>query len=847
MKPSPRSLLVSAVLLLALPALATPVAAKPSNPPISPTEQGSTVSLRDGSVTIERDRYGTPNIYAKTRYNLFFGYGYAAATDRLFQLEMTKRSANGTVSEVLGPDYVGTDKAVRSNFDPASIRQQYDALSRRDRDVIDGYAAGVNSWIDTVMADQQRLLPKQYLDFTFRPSRWTGVDVAMITVLTMSIRFSDFNAELQNLADLQELQATYGPQRALTLFDQIKWKVDPKAPSTVPRADLKNSPLSGKQESSSPKSPPKATSKTPNSLVSTGSAAKAADTLTQRQRSVGTSAPGQGHDSFSNLMLVGQGKAAHANSLLLNGPQFGFFNPSYVYSVGLHGAGFDVVGNTPFAYPVVLFGHNKKIAWGATAGNGDTVDIYQERLNPMDPQQYLYQGRYRDMKVRTETIKVKGGADESIKVYSTVHGLVSATQPSFGVAYSKKRSWAGRELDVLFSWLDSTQATNWQQWKKHAEDLPISINWYYTDRAGNIGYFAAGHFPIRPANQDRRLPVSGIGTMEWQGIQPADTGNPQVLNPKQKYLANWNNSPRPGFANSDFIPWGRADRVEVLQKMLEADPKINASELWNMMERAAYRDINVDYFYPYLKRAVRGLPADSKERQVFSALSAWDRSNTDTDNDGHYDSAGTVIMQTWLAFMLTDVLKDDLPPGIFPAYSQTGYPTADVRFPGGSQNIQPGTKVLYNALLGNEASVPQNVDLFNGQDPKALIRLGLKQTYDKLASTYGDDPSTWLAPAAPQIFSTKNYLGVPSASPDEELVAPIFMNRGTENNLEITSRQGIVGFDVVAPGESGFVAPDGRRSRHYSDQFDLFINFGLKPVCGWLQTPLANPTVRGRC
>ncbi|MDN5803928.1 MAG: penicillin acylase family protein, partial [Microlunatus sp.] len=722
---SRRKLTVKRVLALALAvpvALAvfvSPAAGDPVKGDESPDGSGSTLSSGSGSVTIKRDTWGTPHIYSKTTFGLFYGYGYAAAQDRLFQLDMTRRGAKGTVSEVLGSDYVDFDTSVRSDYDPASIRAQYAALPKPQRDVLDGYAAGVNAWLGKVTKKPDTLLPKQYLDFGFQPTKWTAIDVAMVTVGTMDIRFSDYSSELQNLAALQQLQVTYGQKKGMTLFNQIKYKVDPLAPATITGRSWPPRGSSAGLESPS---------KAPNGLVRGTSGVAAAQQVT-KDRSV-RQLPGATDDhEFSNMMLVGKKKASGAKALLLNGPQFGFVNPSYVYGVGLHGAGFDLVGNTPFAYPVVLFGHNQRIAWGATAGNGDTVDYYQEILNPADPLQYKYQGRYRDMEVRTETIEVKDGAARQIRVLSTVHGLVMATVEKQGVAYAKKRSWAGHELAVLFTWMDSTKAQNWKQWKTQAAALPISINLYYTDRRGNIGYFAAGHFPQRPDNQDRRLPASGIGNMEWQGIQPARTGNPHILNPKDGWLANWNNSPITNFPNSDFIPWGAADRVTLLQDRLRAAPSINSGQLWQIMRDASYADVNAGYFVPIIAEAAKGLPANSKAAKAAAALTRWDQTNNDLDRDGHYDSPGTAAMRTWIETMERIVLSDDLPPNVYAPYSTAGYPSTTPPSPG-SQNIQQGTKLVYNALLGKRAGVPQTVDLLNGKNAQKVVRQGLTQTYD---------------------------------------------------------------------------------------------------------------------
>ena len=147
------------------------------------------------TVSIHRDSYGVPHVYSKTVYGLFYGYGYAIATDRLFQMEMSKRSVEGTVAEVLGPDYAEFDKGVRSNYRPDSIMDQYNALKKKHKDIFDGYAAGMNARIDEVLQDPG-IMPKQFIDYDFQPTKWTAFDVIMIFVGTMCNRYSDFNAEL---------------------------------------------------------------------------------------------------------------------------------------------------------------------------------------------------------------------------------------------------------------------------------------------------------------------------------------------------------------------------------------------------------------------------------------------------------------------------------------------------------------------------------------------------------------------------------------------------------------------------------------------------------------------------
>ena len=347
----------------------------------------TSAAAESGSVKIVRDGYGVPHIYADETYGLFYGYGYAVAQDRLFQIEMIRRSAMGTVAEVLGPDYLSFDKKIRASYDLRSIKAQVAALPKERRDILDGYAAGMNAWIKEVEKAPEKWLPREYTDYGFTPSKWTAEDVAMVFVGAIAHRFSDFNTELENLAYLNDLIARHGKETGWQIFNQTNWINDPTAPTTVPGrnagrvAEMREMPthLAGLQGSSTQK-----LLLDKDARYFDGSEEEAEAYRARELASTGLSGPA-GYPSASNIWIVGKNKAKGVNGVLLNGPQFGWITPSYVYNVGLHGAGYDLVGNAYFASPAVFFGRNDKISWGSTAGMGDTVDIYAEKLNPPIP------------------------------------------------------------------------------------------------------------------------------------------------------------------------------------------------------------------------------------------------------------------------------------------------------------------------------------------------------------------------------------------------------------------------------------------------------------------------------
>lgn len=330
-----------------------------------------------------------------------------------------------------------------------------------------------------------------------------------------------------------------------------------------------------------------------------------------------------------------------------------------MYSIGLHGAGYDVVGNTPVALPVILFGTNGTIAWGATAGPLDVNDYYQLQLNPANPHEYLFNGSYRPMEHRVETIQVRDDDDVALDIYSSVHGVVTSFDEANGTAYAFKRSWDGYEIQSLMGWIHSMKAQNWDEWLAQAERVATTINWYYADSSGNIGYVSPGYLPIRPSHQDVRLPAIGDGTMEWEGIRPF-SDVPKVLNPIQGYVVNWNNRSGPGdAAHREGGGWSAADRVNEIIARIEANPLLTQDEIWGLIEQTSFADVNARYFLPYIADATSHLN-DGAVHEAAQRLAAWDMRAVPNES-GMFTDPAVTIFRRWLPTMIERVVQDDLP------------------------------------------------------------------------------------------------------------------------------------------------------------------------------------------
>lgn len=347
------------------------------------------------------------------------------------------------------------------------------------------------------------------------------------------------------------------------------------------------------------------------------------------------------------------------------------------------------------------------------------------------------------------------------------------------------------------------------------------MNWYYADQDGNIAYALGGHYPVRHPNFDGRLPTPGDGSGDWLGIYPFSS-NPQVFNPETGYIANWNNRPAAGFPNPDqwWYSWNTVDRNVELTKRVDAQNNFTSQQAWDLMMEASVIDPNARHFVPNLIELAQSSekPAHQKAANI---LASWDFSNTDNNQDGKYDHPASTLFRTWLGEVLRTAYSPVMPESKLAWFTNPGYGNKD-RVLANSYNIQTSTKALSDILT--------NPKLFDESDKQAIKLDALSNAVASLTETYGTNSDNWLANVDILRFDNKNYIGVPQAGKDEVSDTPLALNRGTENNMTVFTADGIEAYEVAAPGQSGFIAPDGTPSPHYDDQYEDFINFRLKPV-----------------
>lgn len=783
---------------------------------------------KHSSVDIIRDEFGTPHVFAKDNYGVYYGYGYAVAEDRLYQMEILRRTVLGQVSEVLGEKYLSLDKHIRSAYDLPSVKSQFDNISPEDRLVLEAYAKGFSQRVQEVLANQKNLLPKEFQENGFLPTTWDAYDVAMIFAGAIAHRYSDFNSERDNLTLWQSLKEQHGPEKAWKIFSASKWLLDPDSPTTIP----------------SEKAMPVVNDRMPSYLNGLAKIEKtrriAVNEKGEFQGVTGSEAVDRNFEHMlatngfhsspefspaSNYWAVSKAKSQGANGILVNGPQFGWSLPSYVNGIGLHGGDFDLVGNTLLGLPALLFAHNNQIAWGSTAGLSDQVDEYILKLNPQNPEQYWHQGEYKNFQSWEENIVVRDADEQKVRARKAAQGMVLMHDPKAGIAISRARAWDGKELKTLLAWVNLAKQNSISEAKQTVKDVATNINFYYMDTKGNIAYTHAGRYPKRVVGHDSRLPAPGDGSYDWLGLRPY-SDNPTVENPQQAYISNWNNRPSANWEASDLwsLTWGRADRVQLLMDQLESQQTFSAEEVWAINKKVSHGDVSLPFLLPHLNAALKKSKLNDLETSALAMLNNWDQQWL-ADKEGNFPAEAALAEQL-ITTMLNEAFPDDVGKHNFYLYSSSAYP---VRPLGASMHTGPGVKALIKNLDALARKEQPVYDFFNGKSEQ-LLRHSFRAAVKSLSAEQGFVPDKWRVAAPPMEWQAVNFRGVPQASKRPVVSVPEYTNRGSENNLFIARDNGFEAYDSIPPGQSGFVSVDGVESPHYRDQLEMFTNNKYKKI-----------------
>jgi penicillin G amidase len=486
-------------------------------------------------VSVERDGWAVPHIRAATVEDLAEAQGYVMAQDRLWQMDLLRRAARGQLSEILGARTLKIDESFRTYGFARAAERDATLFDPESRKVMDAYSRGVNEFIE----QHKKNLPLEFSLLHYEPKPWQPSDTLAISAYMYRTLTDTWEREL-NRAKVTERA---GAERAKDLFSaeaaMDHFVVgDPKVIDDGSQRSAAHADDEDDDDDMEPDTVLKASggaSERDPAVESSADLTSALGESTEKllQESKNEIRQGLG----SNNWVVSGAHTATGKPLLANDTHLELFIPPIWYEMHLTAPGWNVKGFTLPGAPMIIIGHNDRIAWGFTNNGADVQDLYVETFNPAAPDEYRVKGAWTKAQIIDETIHVKGQPDEHLKVVVTRHGPVVHREGDN--AYALR--WTATEPGGLansYTWLG--KARNWKEFREIMKRVwGPAQNAVYADVEGNIGYVMAARVPIRRKGHGE-VPVPGdTDDYEWTGYIPFER-LPQALNPESGLIATAN-------------------------------------------------------------------------------------------------------------------------------------------------------------------------------------------------------------------------------------------------------------------------------------------------------------------
>lgn len=569
------------------------------------------VSILDDDVSVKRDEVGVPHIFAQSEADLYRAQGYVQAQDRLFQMDLARRQASGTLAEVVGDSAVDTDKYFRT----LSLRhaaelswQDYDTDSQQ---ILQWFADGVNAFMEEVKGTSKLSYEFKLLGYT--PEPWTPIDSLVIG----KYMAYDLGGNWRQQAFRSWALQNYTKEQAEELFVDY-----PENAKSIIEANL--------------------------NLTTNIATAFTADYLPPE------------FNGSNNWVISGE-LTESGQPLLADDPHLGLSTPSVWYQMHLQSPEQNVSGVIFAGIPGIILGHNAQIAWGVTNVNPDVQDLYIEIPNPENPYQFKYDGKWEEATVRQEPIRVKNGDTIEFEVIETRHGpiisniMTSETkiQEQFSLQWTALQST--QELKAI---LGFNKAENWEEFDTALKDFKAPAqNFVFASKDGTIAYKANGLVPIRKQGTGA-LPVPGDSSnYGWESYIPFDE-LPTVINPEEGYIATANNEvvgKEYPYHLSNL--WAQPYRYERIVEMIEtADKKLTLDDMKAM--QMDQKNLHAVEFLPSLLKTIQEKDTLGKYQEEIALLTDWDYVDSK-------DQSAPLIYHFLIETMENELFADAMPEDIY--------------------------------------------------------------------------------------------------------------------------------------------------------------------------------------
>ncbi len=730
--------------------------------------------LKD-EVIVYRDSFAIPHIYAKNELDMYMATGYVMAQDRMWQMDLIRRATQGRLSEIFGEDFVKTDQLLRSLRIGEKSKRMLNECTEEKCRMVEAFTRGVNMYLE----QNNHKLPPEFAILNYEPDKWEAEHTLnAVGYMAWDLAGGNYSIETLLYKIIQEL----GQEKASLLIPEYSSK---KA-VVYPGFDLKESLL--------------------NDETSLLEADKRLDDL--------------GLKVFlgSNNWAVSGAKSETGMPLMANDMHLGLSAPGIWYQIHQVVEGkLNVTGLVVPGAPFIVAGHNENIAWGMTNISVDDIDLYLEKINPENPNEYFFMGKWTGMKVREEVIHIKGGDSVVVTNRFTHRGpIVSGFKD---IEQSISMRWMGYEYgNACLTICELNRAKNWNEFKEALKSFTdLGQNIVYADIEGNIGMYAAGGLPIREGEAYLVKPGQ-TDKYDWKGIVPFEE-MPHEYNPERAYVASANNKSvdenYPYYIGSRFAQGYRYRRIV---QMLEEKEKLSIDDFKKM--QADQNSLMPASFLPDILDVLNISELNSVEEQGLQLLNEWDA------NYGS-GSAAALIFESLYHKLLVNIISDDLSDDLFEEYR------ANKTFVRGfMENFWDKKDPLWCDDVSTE-----NIK----EDFADIVLKSYKQVINDLAEQNGDEVASWQWGNIHQ-FTMAHPLGkvklldrvfslnrgpypvggsFHTVSPYSYSFAdPYSANHGASHRHIFDLADWDRSQTIIPTGESGIPA-----SKHYLDQLDMYLNY----------------------
>lgn len=490
----------------------------------------------EAHVAIIRDIYGVPHIFAQNEHDAFFALGYCQAQDRLWQMDIMRHAAYGHLSEIFGKDTIEDDRFLRTIFAPKSASEYYEEISPEMKAAVSAYTKGVNFYLENTKDKP----PIEFLLLGYRMEPWKPEDTAAMNMIMAYALNCSMDIEIlraRMAKDIPEAKLSevfnYYPKDSGYIYPDFAFC-------------------------------PGLFDKTLFSHVS-----NLADFLPIH------------HLMASNSWAVSGKRTTSGKPILADDSHMDLGIPNSYYQVHMSTPEFRVHGGSIPGTPVVVEGHTDYLAWGLPTASEDPSDFYVERVRPENPHQYLYEGKWMDMKIKKDVIKVKGSDPVEIEIWMTHHGPVISDVADLSIPSGQNEvvtlCWTMYDKPGAEAFYHIMKAKNWREFGEAARMMACpGSTFVYADKDGNIAMWAGMAIPIRDGFNGMRPLPGWDEKYDWKGyVAPEEL--PCSVNPESGYVAAANNRMVDGnypYYISSF--WAVPDRfLRIVEMIEEGENKID--------------------------------------------------------------------------------------------------------------------------------------------------------------------------------------------------------------------------------------------------------------------------------